>query len=72
MESEGSLKCSQETAIGPYPEPHESRPHSPIIMSRVCVTIDGVNSNIIADFHFPNHYTPSLLQPAVSSIVVAW
>jgi len=26
MEPEGSLKCSQETAIGTYPEPDESSP----------------------------------------------
>jgi len=28
MEPESSLSCSQEAAIGPYPEPAESSPHS--------------------------------------------
>jgi hypothetical protein len=27
MEHEGPLPCSQESAIGPYPEPDESNPH---------------------------------------------
>jgi hypothetical protein len=27
MEPEGSLQCSQESAIGPYPEPDESSPY---------------------------------------------
>jgi hypothetical protein len=27
MEAEGSLSCSQEPAIGYYPEPHESISH---------------------------------------------
>jgi hypothetical protein len=27
MELNGSLQYSQESAIGPYPEPHESNPH---------------------------------------------
>jgi hypothetical protein len=31
IESEGSLPCSQDTATGPYSEPDESSPHSPII-----------------------------------------
>jgi hypothetical protein len=30
MELEGSLPCSQESAIGPYPKPEESNPHRPI------------------------------------------
>jgi hypothetical protein len=29
MEPEDSLSCSQEPAIGPYPEPDESNPHPP-------------------------------------------
>jgi hypothetical protein len=29
MEPEGSLLCSQQPAIGPYPEADESSPHPP-------------------------------------------
>jgi hypothetical protein len=31
MESEGSLRCSQEPATGPYPEPDESSPQLPTL-----------------------------------------
>jgi hypothetical protein len=31
MEPESSLPCSQEPAIGPYSEPDEFSPHSPIL-----------------------------------------
>jgi hypothetical protein len=31
MKPEGSLLSSQESAIGPYPEPDESNPHSPFL-----------------------------------------
>jgi hypothetical protein len=31
MEPEGSLPCSQEPAIGPYPEPDESIAHLPTL-----------------------------------------
>jgi hypothetical protein len=30
MEPEGSLSCSQELSIGPYPEPDRSNPYRPI------------------------------------------
>jgi hypothetical protein len=30
MEPEGSLPCSQEPSIGPYPEPDQSNPSHPI------------------------------------------
>jgi hypothetical protein len=33
MESEGSLPCSRESIIGPYPEPDESNPHPPNLRS---------------------------------------
>jgi hypothetical protein len=42
MEPEGSLLCSQEPAIGPYPEPDESSPdphtvfHLPVIINSQC------------------------------------
>jgi hypothetical protein len=29
MEPEGTLPCSQDSAIGPYPEPDESSPDTP-------------------------------------------
>jgi len=29
MEPEGSLRCSQQPATGPYSEPDESSPHFP-------------------------------------------
>jgi hypothetical protein len=32
-ESQGSLLCSQEPAIGPYPEPEESSPHPSILFN---------------------------------------
>jgi hypothetical protein len=31
MEPEGSLSCSQESSIGPYPEPDQSSPYHPIL-----------------------------------------
>jgi hypothetical protein len=31
MEPEGSLPCSQEPAIGPYPQPDQSGPYHPIL-----------------------------------------
>jgi hypothetical protein len=31
MEPEGSLPCSQEPSIGPYPEPDQSSPYYPIL-----------------------------------------
>jgi hypothetical protein len=31
MEPEGSLPCSQQPAIDPYPEPDQSTPHTPIL-----------------------------------------
>jgi hypothetical protein len=31
MESEGSLPCSEGLSAGPYPEPDESSPYSPIM-----------------------------------------
>jgi hypothetical protein len=31
MEPEGSLPCSQEPAIGPYPKPDESSPQLPTL-----------------------------------------
>jgi hypothetical protein len=31
MEPEGSLPCSQEPAIGPYPEPDESNSYYPVL-----------------------------------------
>jgi len=31
MEPEGSLLCSQQPSIGPYPEPDESSPQSPTL-----------------------------------------
>jgi len=31
MESEGSLQCSQQPAIGPYPKPDESSLHLPTL-----------------------------------------
>jgi len=40
MEPEGSLPCSQEPAIGPYPEPNESSPYHPTYFSKI-------HSNII-------------------------
>jgi hypothetical protein len=33
MEFESSLRCSQETATGPYPEPDESTPRLPILFT---------------------------------------
>jgi hypothetical protein len=33
MEPEGSLSCSQEPSIGPYPEPNQWSPHQPILRS---------------------------------------
>jgi hypothetical protein len=32
MQAEGSLLCSQEPSIGPYPEPSESNPYHPILI----------------------------------------
>jgi hypothetical protein len=32
MEHEGSLSYLQETATGPYPEPHKSNPHLPTLV----------------------------------------
>jgi hypothetical protein len=32
MEPERSLPCSQELAIGPYPDPDESYPYHPILL----------------------------------------
>jgi len=32
MESEGSLPCSQEPAIGPYPNPDEFSTHLPTLL----------------------------------------
>jgi hypothetical protein len=31
MEPEGSVSCSQEPSIGPYPESDESSPYHPIL-----------------------------------------
>jgi hypothetical protein len=31
MEPEGSLQCSPDPAIGPYPEPDKSGPHRPTL-----------------------------------------
>jgi hypothetical protein len=31
MEPKGSLPCSQESSIGPYPEPDQSSPYHPIL-----------------------------------------
>jgi hypothetical protein len=33
METEVSLPCSQQSAIGYYPEPDESSPHPPTLFS---------------------------------------
>jgi hypothetical protein len=35
MEHEGSLPCSQEPSIGPYPEPDQSNPYHPILSSKI-------------------------------------
>jgi hypothetical protein len=34
MESEGSLPCSQDPAIGPYPDTDASTPHLPTLFPR--------------------------------------
>jgi hypothetical protein len=31
MEAEGSVPCSQELSIGPYPKPDQSSPYHPIL-----------------------------------------
>jgi hypothetical protein len=31
MEPEGSLRCSQESSTGPYPEPDQSSAYHPIL-----------------------------------------
>jgi hypothetical protein len=33
MEPKGSLPCSQEPSIGPYPEPDQSNPYQPMLLS---------------------------------------
>jgi hypothetical protein len=35
MEPEGALPCSQEPAIGPYPEPDASSPYHPRYFSNI-------------------------------------
>jgi hypothetical protein len=36
-ELEGSLSCSQEPSIGPYPKPDRSSPHHPIPLSSILI-----------------------------------
>ena len=55
MEPEVSLLCSQEPAIGPYPEPDESRADSSILLFKVTVDTwnmklkEKLNSSICLD-----------------------
>jgi hypothetical protein len=39
MEPEGSLACSQESSIGPYPEPDQSNPYHSILSNKNSVAL---------------------------------
>jgi hypothetical protein len=45
MEPEGSLPCSQEPSIGPYPEPDRCNPYHPILSK--------IHFNIVTDLINP-------------------
>jgi hypothetical protein len=67
MESEGSLRRSQEPSTGPYPKPHESSPYH--------LTLSTMNCNTCIIHHpglglfigvFPSGFHTNILYPIFS------
>jgi len=66
MEPQGSLPCSQGSAIRPYPEPDESSPHLPHcfpkIHSNIMFLFTHSYSKWSLIFRFPNQITVYILR----------
>jgi hypothetical protein len=83
MEHEGSLLCSQEPAIGPYPEPDKSIPHPPkfIFLTSILILFShlslGLPSGLVpsgfpTEILFCISHPPCMLRAAPLSSSLIW